>query len=132
MRDIRTYSGTLTELVRLDSSLNGNPRYQFRIGDESAITAVDSSLGYAVGNYDGMDVEATVGNHYGSATLIDIKLLTVKRNQEMIYAHYYANTLYISTSNCPTPSSCTSQYNWVCKREARRIAKQLNATPWNF
>jgi hypothetical protein len=69
MRDIKTHTGTLQILKRLPSSTSGNPRYLLLIGDTVCQTSVDSSLAYSVPNYEGYTVEATIGTHYGKATL---------------------------------------------------------------
>jgi len=47
-----------------------------------------------------------------------------------MYAHYFNNkTLIITDSNRPVGGKV---YNVSGLREARKIAKQHNATPWNF
>lgn len=73
MRNISRHIGTLEVIQRLPSSTNGNPRYLLRVDGFTCKTAVDSSLGYCVTNYDGKQVEATIGTHYGSATLDTLK-----------------------------------------------------------
>ena len=73
MKHISRHIGTLTVLKRLPSSLNGNPRYLMDIAGVTCCTAVDSSYGYAVTNFDGKQVEATIGSHYNTATLNSLK-----------------------------------------------------------
>lgn len=73
MRNISRHTGTLEVIQRLPSSTNGNPRYLLRIAGFICKTAVDSSLGYCVTNFDGKQVTATIGTHYGSATLDALK-----------------------------------------------------------
>lgn len=73
MRNISRHIGTLTVLKRLPSSLNGNPRYLMDIAGVTCCTAVDSSYGYCVTNFDGKQVEATIGSHYNTATLNSLK-----------------------------------------------------------
>ena len=73
MRNITLHTGTLKVLKRLDSSINGNPRYYISIDGFSCSTAVDSSYGYSVTNYDNKQVTATIGTHYGKATLNTLK-----------------------------------------------------------
>lgn len=73
MRNISRHIGTLTVLKRLPSSVNGNPRYLMDINGVTCCTAVDSSYGYAVTNFDGKQVEATIGTHYNAATLNSLK-----------------------------------------------------------
>lgn len=46
----------------------------------------------------------------------------------MKYAHYFKNTLIISTG--PQPVGKT--YSVAGKREARKLASELNAQPWSF
>jgi len=54
-----------------------------------------------------------------------------------LFAHYWVskrklkNILSISV-DFPIPSSLDKQYRVSGKREARKIAKELNATCWNF
>lgn len=75
MKNITSHIGTLTVVSRLPSSRNGNPRYLLNVDGFTARTAVDSPHGYSVPNYDGRHVEATIGTHYGNATLDSVKLL---------------------------------------------------------
>jgi hypothetical protein len=44
--------GILTNVKRLKSSTNGNPRYSFSIIDQTFRTGVDCSLGYVVTNFE--------------------------------------------------------------------------------
>lgn len=69
MKNITRHTGTLEVITRLPSSANGNPRYLLRVDGFTCRTAVDSSLGYKVTNFDGKRVTATIGTHYGKATL---------------------------------------------------------------
>ena len=69
MKNLTNHTGTLEIIKRLPSSLNGNPRYLLRIDGHTCKTAVDSSYGYCVTNFDGKQVHATIGTHYGTATL---------------------------------------------------------------
>jgi len=73
MKNIQTISGTLTVLQRLPSSYFGNPRYLIAVNSVCCKTAVDSSYGYSVTNFDGKQVEASIGTHYGSLTLNTLK-----------------------------------------------------------
>jgi hypothetical protein len=73
MKNITRHTGTLKVLKRLASSSNGNPRYYISIDGFSCSTAVDSSYGYAVTNYDNKQVTATIGTHYGKQTLDTLK-----------------------------------------------------------
>ena len=68
MKNITNHRGNLEVIKRLDSSANGNPRYLLRVDGWTCRTAVDSSHGYSVTNYDGKQVRATIGTHYGVAT----------------------------------------------------------------
>ena len=69
MKNITQHIGKLEIIERLPSSKYGNPRYLLKIDGFTCRTAVDSSYGYEVTNYDGQKVLATIGTHYGVATL---------------------------------------------------------------
>jgi len=74
MKNVTTHRGPLLNLERLGSSRNGNPRFRMYIGGFHCVTQPDSMLGYEVQNYRGKDVVATIGTHYGKATLNSIRL----------------------------------------------------------
>ena len=88
MKNIETYTGILTNLERLPSSINGNPRYKAVIaractikGNEYNIhfqTSVDSSLGYILSNFEGKKVKVKIGLHYYKNTLASIELYNQK------------------------------------------------------
>ena len=69
MKSKTSHTGTLHIVERLSSSRNGNPRYLCIIDGWTCRTGVDSSLGYTVTHYDGKEVTATIGTHYGKATI---------------------------------------------------------------
>ena len=69
MQNITSHIGTLYVIKRLPSSRNGNPRWLLRVDGWTCRTAPDSSLAYKVANMDGKTVRATIGTHYGVATL---------------------------------------------------------------
>ncbi len=69
MKDITSHTGIVTNLKRLASSRNGNPRYSFNIGSMEVCTASDCSLGYKISNFENVLVDITVGEHYGRLTL---------------------------------------------------------------
>lgn len=73
MKNITRHVGLVEILERLPSSVNGNPRYLLKVDGHTCRTAVDSSHGYSVTNYDGKQVRATIGTHYGRATLNSIE-----------------------------------------------------------
>jgi len=73
MKNITQHTGKLEVIKRLKSSYFGNPRYLIKIDGFTCKTAVDSSYGYSVTNHDGKQVYATIGTHYGSATLNTLK-----------------------------------------------------------
>lgn len=73
MKNISRHTGYLHIVTRLDSSRNGNPRYLLSVDGITCRTAVDSSLAYKVKNLDGKRVIATIGTHYGSATLNSVR-----------------------------------------------------------
>ena len=67
-------SGVLNVTKRLDSSYNGNPRFQVSIGDHGMFkTQVDSMLGYGIGNNEGKVVNAMVGSYYGSPHIFTVE-----------------------------------------------------------
>ncbi|MCQ4158747.1 hypothetical protein NON00_02245 [Roseomonas sp. GC11] len=72
-RNVTTHTGTLEIIRRLPSSTNGNPRWLLRVDGWECRTPVDSSLGYSVTNYQGKRVRASIGTHYGVATLLDVQ-----------------------------------------------------------
>ena len=73
MKNVSRHQGKLEVLKRLPSSLNGNPRYLIRIDGFTCKTAVDSMHGYSVTNFNGKEVIATIGTHYGTQTLDSLK-----------------------------------------------------------
>ena len=83
MENIQTITGKLTNLKRLPSSRNGNPRFQATIEITEKIkgqnyeitfkTSDDSSHGYSIQNFEGLQVIATIGWHYNVLTLNSIK-----------------------------------------------------------
>jgi hypothetical protein len=73
MKNVSRHQGKLEVLKRLPSSLNGNPRYLIRVDGFTCKTAVDSGYGYCVTNFDGKEVIAYIGTHYGTATLDSLK-----------------------------------------------------------
>jgi hypothetical protein len=73
MKNIITLSGTVLDVRRMPSSLNGNPRYAFTIDGRRVCTAVDSSWGYSLPNHDGKLAIVRAGMHYGKLTLAHIE-----------------------------------------------------------
>jgi hypothetical protein len=73
MRNITRHTGTLDIINRLPSSANGNPRFLLKVDGWTCRTSVDCQLGYSVQNYDGKQVEATIGTHYGKPTLMALQ-----------------------------------------------------------
>lgn len=69
MKNITRHTGTLEILARLPSSRYGNPRFQLRVDGFTCVTSPNSDLAYGLTNYDGKRVVATIGTHYGRATL---------------------------------------------------------------
>jgi hypothetical protein len=72
MKNVTRVHGKLTITKRLNNSVSGNPRFLINVDGYSVKTTVDSSLGYSVQNFDGKDVIATVGTHYGVLSLADV------------------------------------------------------------
>ena len=73
MKNLSNHNGTLEIIKRENSSVNGNPRYLVRIDGIACYTAPDSMLGYAITNYDGKIVQATIGTYYGKPTINTLK-----------------------------------------------------------
>jgi hypothetical protein len=73
MKNISRHVGTLANLQRLPSSVNGNPRWAFTVNGTYARTAVDSAHGYRIDNYRGQRVVVTIGTYYGVPTLHSIR-----------------------------------------------------------
>ena len=74
MKNITEHTGTLEVLQRLPSSVNGNPRYLIKVDGYTASTKVDSDLGYGITNFDGKDVQAVIGTHYGKRSLVSVQM----------------------------------------------------------
>jgi len=77
MKNISRHCGTLNIVKRLKNSPSGNPRFSLFIADESGngvscVTKVDSAYSYNIKNLEGKRVVATIGTHYGQATLNSI------------------------------------------------------------
>lgn len=73
MKNLTKHTGLFEIIERLPSSKNGNPRYLVRVDGFTCRTPVDSQIGYSAQNFDGQIVSATIGTHYGVATLASIK-----------------------------------------------------------
>ena len=73
MKNVSRHIGKLEIIRRLPNSVNGNPRYALRVDGWNCRTSVDSSLAYEVSNHDGKIVTATIGTHYGIATLDSVR-----------------------------------------------------------
>ena len=73
MKNISRHIGLLTDLKRLPSSINGNPRFCCRIDGVFCMTSVDSSYGYSIQNYENKKVIATIGTYYGKPTIDSLK-----------------------------------------------------------
>ena len=69
MQNVTSHIGELKIIKRLPSSRNGNPRWRLRVDGWTCRTAPDSALTYKITNMDGKTVRATIGTHYGVATL---------------------------------------------------------------
>jgi hypothetical protein len=74
MKNVTRHTGKLEIIERLPSSYNGNPRYLCRIDGFTCRTQVDSCLGYSITNHDGKQVVATIGTHYGKATINNLEV----------------------------------------------------------
>lgn len=75
MHNISRHQGKLTNVKRLPSSKNGNPRFQAQVGGLTAKTSVDAMIAYAIKGFEGKEVTAEIGTHYGVATFNRIQTL---------------------------------------------------------
>lgn len=76
MKNVTKHTGTLHIIERDNNSgNNGNPRYVVTLDGYTCRTAIDSSLGYSITNYDGKEVSALIGTHYGTVTIENVKLI---------------------------------------------------------
>ena len=73
MKNITQHQGKLEIIERLNNSRNGNPRFIVSIDGFTCFTPIDSAYGYAVSNFEGKEVIATIGTHYGKPTLKNLK-----------------------------------------------------------
>ena len=73
MKNLTRHVGKLEVLERLASSYHGNPRFLVRVAGFTCKTAPDAMLGYGVQNYDGREVVALIGTHYGQLTLSQVE-----------------------------------------------------------
>jgi len=73
MKHCTQHTGILTIIERATSSRNGNPRYVVRLDGITCRTGVDAALGYSITNFDGKEVTATIGTHYGTVTIEDVR-----------------------------------------------------------
>jgi hypothetical protein len=74
MKNITQHTGVLEIVERAPNSRMGNPRYVVRLDGYTARTAVDSSLGYSITNFEGKRVTAHIGTHYGTRTIENVRL----------------------------------------------------------
>ena len=73
MKNATQHTGELKIITRLPSSYSGNPRFLISIDGITCKTVVDSKMGYMVQNFDGKQVVASIGTHYGASTLDTLK-----------------------------------------------------------
>tara|TARA_R110000787_G_C13197339_1_gene423666 strand:+ start:57 stop:290 length:234 start_codon:yes stop_codon:yes gene_type:complete len=73
MKNITRHYGTVERLKRMDSSLNGNPRFSFTIDGYDVATGVDFMQGYEIQNFEGKNCVAELGTHRGRLTLNSIR-----------------------------------------------------------
>jgi len=80
MKNITRHTGTLKLIKRMKNSRDGNPQFMLFI-DESGRghgfkfrTPANSMMAYGIDHYIGKTVTATIGTHYGCATLDGISM----------------------------------------------------------
>jgi len=71
--NITRHWGILENVVRLDNSPNGNPRYKGTVDGYTFRTQRDHSHGYIFRSYEGKYVEVEIGSHYRTLQLHTIK-----------------------------------------------------------
>lgn len=70
MRDLNTITGILrSKRMKNGTGHNGNPRFRCYIGCYRAVTQIDDALNYDIQNWEGKEVIAVVGMHYGRNTV---------------------------------------------------------------
>jgi hypothetical protein len=79
MKDVFECTGRLVINKKLESSVNGNPRYLVSIGLDryryEAKTTVDSGIAYEITNYDLKMVKVKLGFHYNQLSIVNIEEL---------------------------------------------------------
>jgi hypothetical protein len=75
MKNITRHTGELVIVQKLKHSRNGNPRYLVMLDGYAASTMTDCSLGYAITNFEGKQVTADIGTHYGTVSIQNVKLV---------------------------------------------------------
>jgi len=76
MKNITKHTGILQVIERdSNSGSNGNPRYVVMLDGYTCRTAIDSSLGYSITNYNNKKVSAYIGTHYGIVTIEGMKAI---------------------------------------------------------
>ena len=74
MKNTTRHTGTLRIVERdRNNGRNGNPRYVCTLDGITCRTAIDSSIGYSLPNYDGKVVSALIGTHYGMVTIEGVR-----------------------------------------------------------
>ena len=73
MKNVTQHTGTLENVQRFDTSRNGNPRYTATVDGYTFYTGVDSAHGYSITNYEGDQVEVTIGYHRGKVVLQGVR-----------------------------------------------------------
>jgi len=85
MKNVKTYVGKLVLTGRLNSSVNGNPRFAgyIEVIERAGIhyytrrvefqTAPDAMLAYEIDNFEGRPVIAEIGRYYGKPTIKTIE-----------------------------------------------------------
>ena len=71
MRNKKTITGKLTIINRLNSSIDGNPRFLVEINNQYFKTTPDAMFGYSVQNFDGQTVNAVIGKYYNQDSIFN-------------------------------------------------------------
>lgn len=97
---MRTLTGKIENVEYFDTSRNGNSRYTAHIGGVRVFTGVDSSLGYAIRNYDGKIVTCQARIIRGKLT-IDSRVEVVPEHPHAAYYHGEFSVIYSDMDHIP-------------------------------
>ena len=77
-KEVLNLTGKLIYIERMPSSVNGNPRHKYIIGDTVFTTKSDSPYGYSSQNFEGKIVNVELSYHFNKLSLNKIKLASIE------------------------------------------------------